>query len=102
MATRQNSTNGKPKSPRIQVVLPELICEKLNILAQHESRTVSNMAKVLIQEGIKKYFDKEGPTLSGNTNLNTDNFRNSLEKQSIKRLKGAPQRIRYYKKSDKN
>jgi len=26
MATRQNSTNGKPKSPRIQVVLPELIC----------------------------------------------------------------------------
>ena len=102
MATRQNSTNGKPKSPRIQVVLPELICEKLNILAQHESRTISNMAKVLIQEGIKKYFEKEGPTLSGDANLNTDNFRNSLEKQSIKRLKGAPQRIRYYKKSDKN
>ena len=102
MATRQNSTNGKPKSPRIQVVLPELICEKLNILAQHESRTISNMAKVLIQEGIKKYFEKEGPALSRDTNLNTDNFRNSLEKQSIKRLKGAPQRIRYYKKSDKN
>ena len=102
MATRQNSTNGKPKSPRIQVVLPELICEKLNILAQHESRTISNMAKVLIQEGIKKYFEKEGHALSGDTNLNTDNFRNSLEKQSIKRLKGAPQRIRYYKKSDKN
>ena len=100
MATRQNSTNGKPKSPRIQVVLPELICEKLNILAQHESRTVSNMAKVLIQEGIKKYFEKEVPALSGDKNLNTDNFRNSLEKQSIKRLKGAPQRIKYYKKSD--
>ena len=56
MATRQNSTNGKPKSPRIQVVLPELICEQLTILATNESRTVSNMAKVLIQEGIKKYF----------------------------------------------
>ena len=59
MATRQKSTNGKPKSPRIQVVLPELICEQLTILADNESRTVSNMAKVLIQEGIKKYFEKE-------------------------------------------
>ncbi len=59
MATRQNSTNGKPKSPRIQVVLPELICEQLTMLANNESRTVSNMAKVLIQEGIKKYFEKE-------------------------------------------
>jgi hypothetical protein len=60
MATRQNSTNGKPKSPRIQVVLPELICEQLTVLADNESRTVSNMAKVLIQEGIKKYFEKAG------------------------------------------
>jgi len=58
MATRQNSTNGKPKSPRIQEVLPELICEQLTILADNESRTVSNMAKVLIQEGIKKIFRK--------------------------------------------
>ena len=100
MATRQNSTNGKPKSPRIQVVLPELICEQLTILANTESRTVSNMAKVLIQEGIKKYFEKEGKSLiSGNT-LNTDKFRNELEKQSFTRLKRAPQRIKYYKKSD--
>ena len=100
MATRQNSTNGKPKSPRIQVVLPELICEQLTILASNESRTVSNMAKVLIQEGIKKYFEKEGKSLITEKNLNTDKFRNELEKQSVKRLKGAPQRIRYYKKSD--
>ena len=99
MATRQNSTNGKPKSPRIQVVLPELICEQLGILANKESRTVSNMAKVLIQEGIKKYFEKSKSTVQEN-NLNTDKFRNELEKQSVKRLKGAPQRIRYYKKSD--
>ena len=54
MATRQNSTNGKPKSPRIQVVLPELICEQLSILANNESRTVSNMAKVLISRGYTK------------------------------------------------
>jgi len=100
MATRQNSTNGKPKSPRIQVVLPELICDKLTILAENESRTVSNMAKVLIQEGIKKYFEKDGKSLISDLNISTDNFRDSLEKQSIKRLKGAPQRIRYYKKLD--
>ena len=100
MATRQNSTNGKPKSPRIQVVLPELICEQLTILANNESRTVSNMAKVLIQEGIKKYSEKEGNFLVSENNLNTDKFRDELEKQNVKRLKRAPQRIRYYKKSD--
>ena len=100
MATRQKSTNGKPKSPRIQVVLPELICEQLTILANNESRTVSNMAKVLIQEGIKKYFDKEGKSFLAENNLNTDKFRNELEKQSVRRLKRAPQRISYYKKSD--
>ena len=100
MATRQNSTNGKPKSPRIQVVLPELICEQLTILASNESRTVSNMAKVLIQEGIKKYFEKEGESLVSENNLTSYKFREELEKQSVKRLKKAPQRIRYYKKSD--
>ena len=97
MATRQNSTNGKPKSPRIQVVLPELICEQLALLAENESRTVSNMAKVLIQEGIKKYFKKEDKTLISENNISTDKFRDSLEKQSIKRLKGAPQRIKYHR-----
>ena len=99
MATRQNSTNGKPKSPRIQVVIPELICEQLAILAENESRTVSNMAKVLIQEGIKKYFERDAKTLSSDAKINTDNFRDSLERQGIKRLKGAPQRIRYIKES---
>ena len=100
MATRQNSTNGKPKSPRIQVVLPELICEQLTILANNESRTVSNMAKVLIQEGIRKHFEKGGKLPVPENNLNTDEFRNELEKQSFRRLKRTPQRIRYYKKSD--
>ena len=100
MATRQNSTNGKPKSPRIQVVLPELICEQLTNLANNQSRTVSNMAKVLIQDGIKKYFEKKGNSLFSENNLNTDKFRDELEKQSVKRLKRAPQRIRYYQKPD--
>ena len=100
MAPRQNSTNGKPKSPRIQVVLPELICEQLNILAENESRTVSNMAKVLIQEGIKNYFEREAKSHTSDNKIDTDNFRDTLERQSIKRLKGAPQRIRYTKKSE--
>jgi len=102
MATRQNSTNGKPKSPRIQVVLPELICDQLTILATNESRTVSNMAKVLIQEGIKKYLEKEERQIVSKNNLNTDKFRDKLENQSVRRLKGARQMIRYYKRSDKN
>ena len=100
MATRQNSTNGKPKSPRIQVVLPELICEKLTLLAENESRTISNMAKVLIQEGIKIYFEREANSSIADTKISTDNFRDKLENQSIKRLRGAPKRIRYSKKSE--
>ena len=99
MATRQNSTNGKPKSPRIQVVLPEFICEQLNILAENESRTVSNMAKVLIQQGIKTYLKREAKSQTSDTKIDTDNFRDTLERQSIKRLKGDPQRIIYTKKN---
>ena len=94
MATRQNSTNGKPKSPRIQVVLPEDLCDQLALLAEEESRTVSNMAKVLIQKGIENYLELHGKPLL--TNSNTDTFRDKLEKQSIPKLKGAPKRIRYF------
>ena len=54
MATRQTSSSGRPKSPRIQVVLPEELCARLNALADAESRTVSNMAKVLIQQGVER------------------------------------------------
>ena len=94
MATRQNSSNGKQKSPRIQVVLPEDLCEKLSELAEQESRTVSNMAKVLIQEGIKR------SKLIGNSSTKeletkkTQNFINALEKQKTHRLKGIPKRLR--------
>ena len=77
MATRQNSTNGKPKSPRIQVVLPENLCDQLALLAEEESRTVSNMAKVLIQKGIENYLELKGKPLLANSN--TDQFRNKLE-----------------------
>ena len=94
MATRQNSTNGKPKSPRIQVVLPETLCDQLASLAEEESRTVSNMAKVLIQKGIENYLELKGKPLLAHSN--TDKFRDKLEKQSIPKLKGAPKRIRYF------
>ena len=69
-------------------------------MADNESRTVSNMAKVLIQEGIKKYLEKGSKSHVSENNLNTDKFRDELEKQSVRRLKRASQRIRYYKKSN--
>tara|TARA_Y100001933_G_scaffold41635_1_gene38450 strand:- start:417 stop:719 length:303 start_codon:yes stop_codon:yes gene_type:complete len=99
MATRQNSTNGKPKSPRIQVVLPESLFEQLADLAEEESRTVSNMAKVLIQKGINNYINKTNDLVKSDFN-NTDTFREKLEKQSVTRLKGPLKRIRYFKKLD--
>ena len=100
MATRQNSTNGKPKSPRIQVVLPESLCEQLADLAEEESRTVSNMAKVLIQQGIRNYSNKTNDFVRSNLNNATDDFRLNLEKQSVKKLKGPPKRIRYFRNLD--
>ena len=96
MATRQNSSNGKQKSPRIQVVLPEDLCEKLSELAEQESRTVSNMAKVLIQEGVNRHELIESSAsnaLDQNKNT-TQSFINALEKQKTQRLKGIPKRFR--------
>ncbi len=97
MATRQNSSNGKQKSPRIQVVLPEELCEKLSELAEQESRTVSNMAKVLIQEGIKRHKlieNSESKALDKKT-TKTQDFINALEKQKTQRLKGIPKRLKF-------
>ena len=60
------------------------------------------MAKVLIQEGIKNYFKREAKSQTSDTNIDTDNFRDTLERHSVKRLKGAPQRIIYTKNPRKN
>ena len=97
MATRQNSSNGKQKSPRIQVVLPEDLCERLSELAETESRTVSNMAKVLIQEGIKNHELREGVAFKEleTKKTKTQNFINALEKQKTQRLKGIPKRLKF-------
>ena len=97
MATRQNSSNGRQKSPRIQVVLPEDLCERLSKLAEIESRTVSNMAKVLIQEGVKN-FELRGNSVSKELDANkskTQNFINALEEQKTQRLKGIPKRLKF-------
>ena len=96
MATRQNSLNGNPKSPRVQVVLPEDLCNKLSALSKRESRTVSNMAKVLIQEGINSREQKDLNIQAETTSaMNTEKFRSALETQEPRRLKGAPRRIKF-------
>ncbi|QVL53281.1 MAG: hypothetical protein KFB97_02410 [Cyanobium sp. M30B3] len=99
MATRQTSSSGRPKSPRIQVVLPEELCERLALLADAEARTVSNMARVLIQQGVERLehklrqqADQEAPPPS-----TSDRFRRQLERQEnqgTRRLRGAPRRLR--------
>ncbi len=98
MATRQNSSSGKPKSPRIQVVLTEELCTKLNLLAERESRTISNMAKVLIQQGVRGYESEEmsGENLTSSEN-STEQFISALEAQQTRRLRGAPRRFKLYK-----
>jgi predicted DNA-binding protein len=65
--TRQTSSSGRPKSPRIQVVLPEDLCQRLSLLAEDESRTLSNMAKVLIQQGVERLerLRQQGAVLGG-------------------------------------
>ena len=62
--TRQTSSSGRPKSPRIQVVLPEELCARLAALAEAESRTLSNMAKVLIQQGVDRLERQLAPQVA--------------------------------------
>ena len=88
--TRQTSSSGKPKSPRIQVVLPEDLCERLTWLAEQESRTVSNMARVLIQQGVQRHEQAQS-TLKASPQ---ERFRSALEAQQPRRLRGAPRRLR--------
>ena len=97
MATRQSSSSGKQKSPRIQVVLPEELCERLSELAETESRTVSNMAKVLIQEGVKNHELRQSSVSKEleTKKTKTQNFINALEKQKTQRLKGIPKRLKF-------
>ncbi|TWB89808.1 CopG antitoxin of type II toxin-antitoxin system [Synechococcus sp. Ace-Pa] len=111
LATRQTSTSGRPKSPRVQVVLPEDLCERLNAAADSESRTVSNMAKVLIQQGLDR-LDQARQTQAGvgalakekavDSAMPAERFRTVLEQQELqtpRRLRGLPKRVRLYRPS---
>ena len=95
VATRQTSSSGKPKSPRIQVVLPEDLCLRLTALAEQESRTVSNMAKVLIQQGVQRLEQAGASVVPAPTS--TERLRSALEAQQPRRLRGAPRRLRLHR-----
>ncbi len=100
MATRQTSTSGKPKSPRIQVVLPEELCERLTLLADAEARTVSNMARVLIQQGVERLERQRSVEPDPSAIAGSDRVRQQLERQGRAdqpRLRGAPRRLRLYR-----
>jgi hypothetical protein len=92
LATRQTSSSGRPKSPRIQVVLPEDLLERLAALAEADSRTVSNMARVLIQQGL----DHQDAGAPAPQQQPKETLRQQLERQQQdpKRLRGRPRRIR--------
>lgn len=92
LATRQTSSSGRPKSPRIQVVLPEDLLERLAALAEADSRTVSNMARVLIQQGL----DRQDAGAPAPQQPPKETLRQQLERQQQdpKRLRGRPRRIR--------
>jgi hypothetical protein len=93
--TRQTSSSGKPKSPRIQVVLPEDLCERLTAMAELESRTVSNMARVLIQQGVQRHEQEQEASAPAPTR--EERLRSALESQQPRRLRGAPRRLRLHR-----
>ena len=97
VATRQTSSSGKPKSPRIQVVLPEDLCERLSLLADAEARTVSNMARVLIQQGVERMERRRPlePDQAGSADVRQQLERQGREPQP--RLRGAPRRLRLFR-----
>ena len=101
--TRQTSSSGKSKSPRIQVVLPEDLCARLSALAELESRTVSNMARVLIQQGVQQHEQGgAAPSASGNSPSlrapsREERLRSALEAQQPRRLRWAPRRLRLHR-----
>ncbi len=92
MATRQNSSSGRPKSPRIQVVLSEDLLRRLSALAEADSRTVSNMARVLIQQGLDRH--QAGSPAAQEAPAETVRQKLERQQQDPGRLRGRPRRIR--------
>ena len=62
-------------------------------MADEESRTVSNMARVLIQQGVQRHeqsTDRPVPSRE-------ERLRSALESQQTRRLRGAPRRLRLHR-----
>ena len=58
------------------------------------------MAKVLIQEGVQNYEQREETKNTSVTPLiSTEGFRSALEAQQSRRLRGAPKRLRLQRPS---
>jgi hypothetical protein len=83
------------------VVLPEDLCQRLADLADAESRTVSNMAKVLIQQGVERLEQAQRSSAECPPSaLQSALFRQGLEdrqRQQPQRLRGAPRRLRLHR-----
>jgi hypothetical protein len=81
------------------VVLPEDLCRRLADLAELEARTVSNMARVLIQQGVERLEGQRppaGPRMdpAAVDAAAAERFRQQLERQRTRRLRAAPRRLR--------
>jgi predicted DNA-binding protein len=94
------------------VVLPEDLCDRLSAAAESESRTVSNMAKVLIQQGLEQREQaqaaaqlsqrKQGHQPDLDSRHSDEGFRKALERQERqhpRRLRGLPRRLRLQRPS---
>ena len=83
------------------MVLPEDLCQRLADLADAESRTVSNMAKVLIQQGVERLEQAQRSSAECPPSaLQSALFRQGLEdrqRQPPQRLRGAPRRLRLHR-----
>ena len=95
MPTRQTSSSGKPKSPRIQVVLPEDLCARLTAMAELESRTVSNMARVLIQQGVQRHEQELEASAPAPTR--EERLRSALGITAAPPSAGRPRRLRLHR-----
>ena len=74
------------------MVLPEDLCRRLAELAELEARTVSNMARVLIQQGVER-LEGQHPREAVDAAA-AERFRQQLERQRTRRLRAAPRRLR--------
>jgi len=94
-------SNLKKLKNRLENNLKEYeICGTIIISSEGVNGTISAKKDNLLKFNklLKKILSIK--KFNSENNSNTDKFRDELEKQSVRRLKRAPQRIRYFKKSD--